>query len=166
MNRDKRQEITESVNRMIRLSHEIFGSQYPVDFLIQNEGGKEIEVSKEEFINWTLEAGNNPRKSGGKGTIRVRTWMTAQPEKSVVPVVKNEEQKQLLLEGAKKLKEVSGNQEIELANIQKRSTPLSSNNNNNNNEKPFPILPVIGAIGIIALSGLIAYKLSRKRIRR
>jgi len=46
------------------------------------------------------------------------------------------------------------------------SATISNNNNNNNNPEPFPYLPVLGTIGIVTLLGLMAYKLSRKRIRR
>ena len=46
------------------------------------------------------------------------------------------------------------------------SSLANNNNNNNNNNNPWPIMPIIGGIGIIALLGLITYKLSRKRIRR
>ena len=41
---------------------------------------------------------------------------------------------------------------------------LNSINNNNNN--PWPITPIVFSISLIALLGLIVYKLSRKRIRR
>jgi hypothetical protein len=47
---NKRIEIIESVNKVEKFLHELLGSQYPVDFLIQNKGEKEVEVSKEEYI--------------------------------------------------------------------------------------------------------------------
>jgi curved DNA-binding protein CbpA len=38
--------------------------------------------------------------------------------------------------------------------------------NNNNNNKPFPIIPIISGVGIIALLVLIVYKLRKNRVRR
>ena len=50
--------------------------------------------------------------------------------------------------------------------LQKFKGTLSSIANNNNNNNPWPIIPIISTLGLIALFGLIVYKLRKNRVRR
>ena len=73
-------------------------------------------------------------------------------------------QKGEILEGSKQISWGKFSDKELISNSQDFSN-LTRQDSDNNNEKPFPYLPVFGTVGIVALLGIIAYKVTKNKRR-